>query len=97
MLADPGGFNELTRAIIGCGIQVHDFLGPGLFESVYRECMLHELNARGFAIEVERPISLVYRDGSLKSKFLSTSLSNAQSYWSSRRSSAWKRFTNGSS
>jgi GxxExxY protein len=69
MLADPGGVNDLTRAIIGCGIRVHDFLGPGLFESVYRECMLHELNARGFAIEVERPISLVYRDLSLKSKF----------------------------
>lgn len=47
MLADPGGTNDLTRAIIGCGIRVHDFLGPGLLESVYRECMLHELKSRG--------------------------------------------------
>jgi len=31
---------ELTEKIIGCAIEVHRTLGPGLLESVYRECMI---------------------------------------------------------
>ena len=41
--------NELTYKVIGCAIEVHKYLGPGLLESVYEKCFLRELNLRGIA------------------------------------------------
>ena len=31
-------FDELSRRMIGCAIEVHRALGPGLLESTYRQC-----------------------------------------------------------
>ena len=31
--------NEITEKIIGCAIEVHRYLGPGLLESAYEECL----------------------------------------------------------
>src|SRR6478609_11368005 len=39
--------NELTYQVIGCAIEVHKYLGPGLLESVYEKCFLRELKLRG--------------------------------------------------
>lgn len=36
--------DELTYAIIGCAIEVHKYLGPGLMESVYEKCFVRELS-----------------------------------------------------
>ena len=38
--------NELTYKVIGCAIELHKHLGPGLFESVYEKCFLKELEIR---------------------------------------------------
>jgi GxxExxY protein len=38
--------NELTYSVIGCAIEVHKHLGPGLLESVYEKCFLRELTIR---------------------------------------------------
>ena len=38
--------NELTYKVIGCAIEVHKHLGPGLLESVYEKCFLKELEIR---------------------------------------------------
>ena len=35
--------NQLTGVVIGAAIEVHKTLGPGLLESVYEECLAHEL------------------------------------------------------
>jgi hypothetical protein len=43
MLTDPFGTNQITHAIVGCAIRVHDVVGPGVFENIYSECMQHEL------------------------------------------------------
>ena len=52
--------NELTHAIIGAAIEVHKRLGPGLLESAYRKCLAYELRKRGFMVEEEKPIPLIY-------------------------------------
>jgi GxxExxY protein len=39
--------NDLSYKTIGCAIEVHKQLGPGLLESVYLECMKKELFLRG--------------------------------------------------
>ena len=39
--------NKVTKKIIGCAIEVHRNLGPGLLESVYEEAMCVELDIQG--------------------------------------------------
>lgn len=53
---------SLTARVIGCAIQVRRTLGPGLLESVYRDCLLIELRANGLRVERERRVSLKYRE-----------------------------------
>ena len=36
-------FDELSNRVIGCAIEVHRILGPGLLESTYEQCLAHEL------------------------------------------------------
>lgn len=48
--------------IIGCGIEVHKQLGPGLLESAYRECLKHELLNAGLEVKSEKPMPIVYKD-----------------------------------
>ena len=48
--------NILSDKIIGSAIEVHKIMGPGLLESVYEECLCHELDLNG--IKFERQIYL---------------------------------------
>ena len=43
----------LTRRIIGSAVDVHRILGPGLLESVYRTCLVHEMEAQGLRTRCE--------------------------------------------
>lgn len=52
---------ELTEQIIGAAIEVHRYLGPGLLESAYEECLCHELCLRGLKFERQRPLPLEYK------------------------------------
>ncbi len=54
--------NDLSWAIIGCGMRVHTVLGPGLLESVYEECLDYELRQQGFKVGRQIPLHLVYKD-----------------------------------
>ena len=51
----------LTEKIIGCAIEVHRQLGPGLLESAYRECLCYELRLCGLTVERERGVPLIYK------------------------------------
>jgi GxxExxY protein len=53
--------DELTYKIIGCAIEVHKLLGPGLLESVYENCFVHELNLRGLRHQSQEKIPLTYK------------------------------------
>jgi GxxExxY protein len=61
MISAPPELESLTERIIGCAIAVHRELGPGLLESVYRECMFIELGAANLRAESERRLQLRYR------------------------------------
>jgi len=54
--------NDLSREIIGCAINVHRALGPGLLESAYQECLEFELKELGLKVEKEVPMPIVYKD-----------------------------------
>jgi GxxExxY protein len=69
MLTDPFGTNKLTRAIVGCAIRVHDVVGPGVFESIYSECLQYELRESGFSFDVNRMAPVVYKGVRLKSRY----------------------------
>jgi GxxExxY protein len=52
----------LTQRIIQCAIEVHRVLGPGLLESVYKECLIDELGRTGLTVEVEKAVPITYKD-----------------------------------
>jgi len=61
MFHDTAGHEQLTQDIIGCAIRVHEALGPGLFESIYKPCLVIELRASGFEVDTTRRIPVTYR------------------------------------
>lgn len=54
--------NELSKEIIGCAIEVHKQLGPGLLESAYQECLYYELKQAGLKVQKEIPMPTVYKE-----------------------------------
>jgi GxxExxY protein len=69
VLHDNSEHDGLTRNIIGCGIRVHETLGPGLFESIYKACFVIELEAAGLRVDASRRVSLTYRGRDLDAEF----------------------------
>ena len=53
--------DELTYKVIGCAIEVHKHLGPGLLESVYEKCFLKELALRGLEFKNQISVPLQYK------------------------------------
>ena len=54
--------NELSNIILGCAIEVHKQLGPGLLESAYRECLNYELIKAGLDVQKEKPLPIIYKE-----------------------------------
>lgn len=54
--------NELSNIIIGCAIEVHKLLGPGLLESAYQECLYFELKNKGLDVTKEKPMPIIYKE-----------------------------------
>jgi GxxExxY protein len=53
--------SEVSYRIIGCAIEVHKHLGPGLLESVYHSCMMDELVRNDFSIQSHVAIPICYK------------------------------------
>lgn len=53
--------DELTYKVIGCVIEVHKFLGPGLLESIYERCFCRELEIKGIAFKKQIWVPLHYK------------------------------------
>lgn len=55
--------NEITELVIGCAIQVHRQLGPGLLESAYEACLLYELRKYDqLFVENQKAMPLIYEE-----------------------------------
>ena len=52
--------DQITGTIIGCAIKVHSALGPGLLESAYHRCLVHELQKAGLGVESELSLPIIY-------------------------------------
>lgn len=54
--------NQITEKIIGCAIEVHRHLGPGLLESAYEECLAYEIRNSGLYVERQKAVPVVYKE-----------------------------------
>jgi GxxExxY protein len=53
--------DPLTGKVIGCAIEVHRLLGPGLLESTYEQCLARELGLQGVAFRLQVPLPVEYK------------------------------------
>lgn len=53
--------SKLSEKIIGAAIEVHKELGPGLLESTYERCLVHELTLRGINAERQKKQPIHYK------------------------------------
>ena len=53
---------DLSYKIVGCAINVHKELGPGLLESVYEKCLKHELELQGMSVVQQVKVPVIYKN-----------------------------------
>lgn len=61
--------NQIAYDIVGCAIEVHKNLGPGLLESIYEKCLIEEIKSQKLKVSAQVPVPIYY-----KSKLLDQSL-----------------------
>ena len=54
--------DELTKIVIGCAIEVHKTLGPGLLESSYESCLMYELCQAGLNVKNQVELPIIYKE-----------------------------------
>lgn len=62
-------YESLGKIILDCAFEVHKELGPGLFESIYEECLCQELRDRGIHVENQVLLPVVYKGKTLNKAF----------------------------
>jgi GxxExxY protein len=60
-LSEKDSGDPLTRNIIGCAIEVHRQLGPGLLESIYESALAAEFELHGIAYKRQVPLPVCYK------------------------------------
>jgi GxxExxY protein len=55
-------FDQLSKEVIGCALEVHKNLGPGLLESTYEQYLAYELGLARIPFKSQRPIPVLYKD-----------------------------------
>ncbi|RRO20985.1 GxxExxY protein [Flavobacteriaceae bacterium 14752] len=58
--------NEISKIVFDSALKVHKALGPGLLESAYEECLIHELRKHKLKLDKQKPLPLVYEDVKLE-------------------------------
>ena len=58
--------NQITHEILDSAYKIHSKLGSGLLESAYQACLVYELRLKGFKVEVEKSLPLIYEEVKLE-------------------------------
>jgi GxxExxY protein len=58
-------FDELLNKVLGCAIEVHRQLGPGLLESTYEQCMAYELSRASIPFQLQVALPIQYKEARL--------------------------------
>jgi GxxExxY protein len=53
--------NDIAYKIVGCAIEVHKHIGPGLLESVYEKCFIEELINAGLFVRTQVYLPIIYK------------------------------------
>ena len=53
---------QLIYEVRGAAMEVYNFFGPGLLESVYEKALVRELELRGLEVRTQLPVPIVYKD-----------------------------------
>jgi len=53
--------NEISKVVLDAAFKIHSDLGPGLFETAYKQCLANELLNLDLLVEFEKPIPLIYK------------------------------------
>jgi GxxExxY protein len=65
MLEKQVTFDELSNKVIGCAIEVHRELGPGLLESTYEQCLAYELGRARIPFRLQVALPVQYKETKL--------------------------------
>lgn len=57
----PDEGSQITSKVIGCALEVHKHLGPGLLESVYEECLAFEMKSQGVEFKRQLIVPVHYK------------------------------------
>ncbi len=68
-VTSPGSRDPLTHAVIGCAMEVHRALGPGLLESVYETCLAREFELNSISFARQRDFSIRYKGAAVGTGF----------------------------
>ncbi len=68
MFPSDEAIDAITEKVIACAIEVHRVLGPGLLESIYRDCLLIELKRAHLSVESERYVPFDYKGQPIATK-----------------------------
>lgn len=57
--------NKTTEKIIGCAIEVHRALGPGLLESIYEKALCYEFTINNITYQNQTIVPIIYKETTL--------------------------------
>jgi GxxExxY protein len=65
----PSHTENIAKTVLDAAFQVHTALGPGMLESVYEACMIHELGLRGIEVNSQIILPVIYKGMKVDSGF----------------------------
>jgi GxxExxY protein len=61
--------NDIAKHVFECALQIHRELGPGLLENAYLECLVYKLRKKGFAVEKQKALPLIFEEVKLEAGY----------------------------
>lgn len=61
--------NNIAYDIVACVIEVHRYLGPGLLENIYEECLIEEMKSFGLEVQSQLRLPVDYKGKIMKTEY----------------------------